>query len=336
MYIYDLITEIANTGMGGFIGNINCSAPTCADDITITTYGNIEAQILIVTAVDYSRREAYKLQPTKSVVLPVRTSSRQSNLQEYTYELGPNVMPIVDKATHIGINRYTSDAQITTTEKNIKKARRALYSLMGSGMHGENGEDPGTGIIMFKTYVMPILLYGLEITLVNSKSISKLQSFHKKTIKHILSLPTNTGDPAIYILSGMLPIEAEIEIRAITLLGNILCGSKNTTEWKITERQLKIKNLESNSWFIAMRKICMKYNLQDPEIFIHQQITKSKWKKIMIFKIKKFWKDKILSDKELYSSLKYLSPIYKIGYVLPLIEIQTVDTREVPKTFTQN
>jgi hypothetical protein len=36
-------------------------------------------------------------------------------------------------------------------------------------------------------------------------------------LKQILSLYTNVADPAIYILSGLLPSEAEIYIKVTTL-----------------------------------------------------------------------------------------------------------------------
>jgi hypothetical protein len=36
---------------------------------------------------------------------------------------------------------------------------------MGTGLHGENGLDPETSISLLKTYILPILTYGLEILL---------------------------------------------------------------------------------------------------------------------------------------------------------------------------
>jgi hypothetical protein len=53
-------------------------------------------------------------------------------------------MPVVDKATHIGITRSDTNSARTTVDENIRKARRATYSLMGTGLHGENGLDPET------------------------------------------------------------------------------------------------------------------------------------------------------------------------------------------------
>ena len=40
-----------------------------------------------------------------------------------------------------------------------------MNSLMSSGMHGHNGLDPETNLHLIKTYVTPILLYGLEVVL---------------------------------------------------------------------------------------------------------------------------------------------------------------------------
>jgi hypothetical protein len=64
----------------------------------------------------------------------------------------------------------------------------------------------------------------------------------------------------MYILSGLLPIEAEIHIEAITLFGNITRSDRSSIEWRLAERQLQIK-YSSNSWFIDIKKICIKYGI---------------------------------------------------------------------------
>jgi hypothetical protein len=48
-------------------------------------------------------------------------------------------MPIVTQASHIDIQKSENYSAMTTVTENIRKARRALYSLMGTGVHGENG-----------------------------------------------------------------------------------------------------------------------------------------------------------------------------------------------------
>ena len=76
---------------------------------------------------------------------------------------------------------------------------------MSSGMHGHNGLDPETNLHLVKTYVTPVLLYGLELVLPNRTLMNKLEVYQKKMLKQILSLPTNTPDAAVYMVIGFLP-----------------------------------------------------------------------------------------------------------------------------------
>lgn len=91
---------------------------------------------------------------------------------------------------------------------------------MASGFHGENG-DPMTPLHLMKTYISPILLYGLELIIPKGKLLDQLEIFQKKLLKQILSVPQNTSASAVYILSGFHPIQAQIHKKVLTLFNNI-------------------------------------------------------------------------------------------------------------------
>jgi hypothetical protein len=74
----------------------------------------------------------------------------------------------------------------------------------------------------------------------------------------VLSLTVNVADPVVYMISGLLPLEAEIHIKVFTMFGNITRAHKNSTEWKLAEIQLHIKSLDSNSWFMEIKKAMYK------------------------------------------------------------------------------
>ena len=101
------------------------------------------------------------------------------------------------------------------------------------------------------------MFYGLETLLPSGKSFETLEKQYKNMIKQVLSLPINTADPAIYIISGLLPAEAEVHKRAIILFGCICRSGKTSTEWKIAERQLSIRerpfNLKGGLWFFLKK-----------------------------------------------------------------------------------
>ncbi|VDI78956.1 Hypothetical predicted protein [Mytilus galloprovincialis] len=165
LYVNPLLNILSGTGLGGHIGDIGCCAPTCADDVAIISNNPMELQMLIDIAANFSKREGYTLQPTKSVVIPISTSTKSIEIDENYWNINKNPMPVVEHSTHIGIQKCQKNSAKLTAEENMKKARRSLYSLMGTGLHGKNGLDPGTAITILYTYVMPILTYGLEILL---------------------------------------------------------------------------------------------------------------------------------------------------------------------------
>ena len=115
------------------------------------------------------------------------------------------------------------------------------------GLHGNNGLDPATCVHLIKVYVLPVLTYGLEIILPKRKYIDKLNSLLKRLLKQVLSLPTLTADPVPYILSGLLPIEGQIHIKALNFFNNICLLPENTVEKRLARRQSAISEISSKA-----------------------------------------------------------------------------------------
>ena len=51
---------------------------------------------------------------------------------------------------------------------------------MGAGLHGENGGNPRVSLSLWNTYVLPRLVYGLDVLTLSNSEIQKLNQFHKK------------------------------------------------------------------------------------------------------------------------------------------------------------
>ncbi|CAG2232770.1 unnamed protein product [Mytilus edulis] len=111
---------------------------------------------------------------------------------------------------------------------------------MGVGLYGENGLDPQTSMSIMNTYIIPIMLYGLEIVIPRGRCLETLNIQFKKFLKQLLSLPKTVADPAIYMISGMLPVEAQIDVKILTFYGNITRQGKSSIEWQLAERQLNV------------------------------------------------------------------------------------------------
>ena len=81
---------------------------------------------------------------------------------------------------------------------------------MGSGLHGYNGLDPETSVHLYQVYVLPNLVYGMEVILPEQKLMDMHERMNKKFLKNILSLPTTTADSAVYVLTGTILMEGVI------------------------------------------------------------------------------------------------------------------------------
>lgn len=183
--------------------------------------------------------ERYLLQPVKSVVMHYKANRRSPRDLESCWTIYDQQMPLVEETSHMGILRSSTSDDVPVNE-NIKKARRALYSLMPSGLHGNNGLDPETCLQLYQTYIIPVLLNGLEVILPKRKLLDNLERVNKKFLKQILSLPTTTADTAVYVISGTIPIEGTIHKKVLSLYGNICRLDKSSVEYRLADRQLSI------------------------------------------------------------------------------------------------
>ena len=71
---------------------------------------------------------------------------------------------------------------IPDIEKRISIARGTMYSLMRAGLHAINGINLLIAWKLWRTFVVPRMLYGTETPKITT-DIYKLEQFQKKTLK---------------------------------------------------------------------------------------------------------------------------------------------------------
>ena len=97
---------------------------------------------------------------------------------------------------------------------------------------------------------------------------------YKRLIKQVLSIPSTVADPAVYLLSGVLQVEAVIHKRILSLFGNITRLPNESAELQLAKRQLDTKTYKSHSWFIVVKKVLLRYELPSPEASIESPVEK--------------------------------------------------------------
>jgi hypothetical protein len=163
---------------------------------------------------------------------------------------------------NLGMTRNTNES--IDNDKMIQTGRQTLHNLFGAGLHGRNGLNPKIAKHIWSTYVIPRLIFGLEIQLVIDTQIQKLNQFQIKSLKQLQWLPSRCSNATVYLLLGAEPIQATINKRMLSLFGQII-RDQNSVENKIAYRQIVIYDLNSKSWFSKLKMVLMKYGL--PEAF---------------------------------------------------------------------
>ena len=145
-----------------------------------------------------------------------------------------------------------------------------------------------------------------EVILPEQKYMDVLERSNKKFLKHILGVPDTTADPGVYVLTGTIPVEGVIHKRALSLFGNVCRLEEYFTERQLAERQLVVKDLCSHSWYIAIKKILVKYDLPEPRELLHNPPTKFAWKRQVSKQINNYWVKFVKDRASLYTSLQHL------------------------------
>ena len=113
-------------------------------------------------------------------------------------------------------------------------------------------------------FVIPRLLYGLDVQLLKKKDIENLEKFQRQCLKQIQGLPDNTSNSACLALLGILPIETILHKNLLSMYVNMIRNG-DTIEYEIAQRQLVMKEPHQKSLFNFIKDILELYEL--PSIF---------------------------------------------------------------------
>ena len=211
-----------------------------------------------------------------------------------------------DSAVHIGVTRSGIKEVELSIDERIMCARRTKYGILGTGFHGTNRIDPITAYQIYKTYVLPRLLYGLEILPLTRTQINLLEGFHRNSIRYMQSLPQRTAVSAVYLLIGAYPVETEIHLRQLSLLYSLLfCHNGKIKE--VVSRQISVNYDNTKSFFCNIRKILEIYELPKMHELQSNLPPKPKWKNLVNSTIKKYWTEKLKEETSGKTTLKFMS-----------------------------
>ena len=96
-----------------------------------------------------------------------------------------------------------------------------------------NGSAYEVALKLYSTYIVPVMLYGLEALVLQESELDILEDFHKRNIWPILHLTTSTASPALFLVTGYPPITALLHIKMLCMFRNIADSKGKSNPAKI-------------------------------------------------------------------------------------------------------
>ena len=118
-----------------------------------------------------------------------------------TLEIGDNKIENKKETKHLGLIRIVNNK--VSIDDRLKIARRTVYALLGPVFHARQGMAPTVSIKLWKTYVLPRNLYGIEILNYTKGDIEKFEKLQLQVCRQIQGLPNRTANIATYSLQGI-------------------------------------------------------------------------------------------------------------------------------------
>ncbi|KAH3842247.1 hypothetical protein DPMN_115744 [Dreissena polymorpha] len=168
--------------------------------------------LTLKTVEEFSRRHRYDINLSKSSCIRVDPKSPDPS-PDFILE-GTRISPDTSTTNH-GVYRDTK-CKVNTKDK-IELGRRTAYSLMGAGFSGKSGLKQSVKANLWSTFVVPRMLYALEVLPYSQADLKALEAFQLKTLKQVQHLANGTSNIAALSLLGILPIRAQLHKNTLNL-----------------------------------------------------------------------------------------------------------------------
>ena len=193
----------------------NCvSCPTVADDMVLMALSIAGLAILLCICYAYSCKwDIYYSAPKSSVIVYNETKNNYQKSNRVWY-LDNSIIAESENYKLLGVNNNTYLSKKISIQDASHKLKGTFLSLVNSGIFNHGALHPLTCKTIYKSTVLPKVLYGCKkLDNLSNTELLTLERAHRFCVKHMQSLGTRTRtDTALYF-----SIVTDIDFRKLTL-----------------------------------------------------------------------------------------------------------------------
>ena len=158
MFINDLIDELELTNNTDIL-RINSSSPVLADDLSCIAVSPLALQSMLNVAYTYAIKWRFSFNAEKSCIVKFRAKGNRLP-DDFKWYIGPYEIPCEENYNHLGILINHKCKLSDRIHAACNKGRKSYFALSDLGTTFLN---PWTFIHLYKTVVLPSVLYGCEL-----------------------------------------------------------------------------------------------------------------------------------------------------------------------------
>lgn len=234
IYIEGLIKLVEKNPNGVKLINNKIDIIVYADDVMLVskTKSGLQQQLKLVE--EYGQLNDIKYNPSKTVFL-IYNQTIKRNAQEKREDINQNDLildnkPImrVDKMKYLGVE-ISDDFRNNT---HIAKRKQSLYAAVTKlNLCGFNTESisPLAKAQLYKTFLRPVLLYGMENLNLNKTQLNEIKRIEGNTIKRLIGIPNRCHSTELLIALNIDTTSNYLKSSKLNFLLRI-CSNEYTLE----------------------------------------------------------------------------------------------------------
>ena len=223
-------------------------------------------------------------------------------------EINNETIEFSENAEHVGMLRSSSGNLLTILTR-ITAHRKALASVLHTGMARGHRGNPAVSINIENLYGVPVLLSGIGPLVLSKSDVNIIDQHHRETLRSLQRLHKNTPRTVTCFLAGSLPGSALVHLRQLSIFGMISRLKENVLHAHATN-YFSSATISPKSWFQQIRELCLTYKLPHPLELLTSPPAKSSFKTLVKKSVISFWEIQLRQEASLLPSLMYFKPAF--------------------------
>ena len=251
VYVDELLEKLKINGVGCHIGHHFIGALGYADDIVLICPSLSGLRDMIKICEDYAKDHNILFNGKKSKYLIFGKYEYNAKLQ-----LNNEVVPRCESAEHLGHFLHTKDTNNELTKDAIKAFHKGFHGFMSRF----SGCSTLTKNKLLHQYCRS--MYGSQLWLLPSQSVSNMCTQWRKAHQQVLSLPYRTHCDLIPLIAENIPIEIFLDCKFLGFYKSAATSNNNIVKYLAKSRLFNHESTMGRN----MTHLLHKYNLQVEDV----------------------------------------------------------------------